>query len=86
MPWKTTTPMEEALRFVTLAQTERFTLTELCGRLVSGKSINVSRPDPFGLCCFLRNRNRGIYRNWLHRFVRLIFLLLVSVQVANLTE
>ncbi|AKC83080.1 hypothetical protein IMCC26134_10365 [Verrucomicrobia bacterium IMCC26134] len=32
MPWKTTTPMEEALRFVTLAQTERFTLTELCGQ------------------------------------------------------
>jgi hypothetical protein len=29
MPWKTTTPMEEALRFVTLAQTERFTLMEL---------------------------------------------------------
>jgi len=23
MPWKTTTPMEETLRFVTLAQTER---------------------------------------------------------------
>jgi hypothetical protein len=56
MPWKTTTPMEEALRFVTLAQTERFTLTELCGRLVSGKSINVSRPDPFGLCA-----NRGAF-------------------------
>ncbi len=32
MPWKTTTPMEEALRFVTLAQTERFTLTELCSQ------------------------------------------------------
>jgi transposase len=47
--------MEEALRFVTQAQTERFTLTELCGRLVSGKSINVSRPDPFGLCVLDRH-------------------------------
>ena len=49
MPWKTTTPMEEALRFVTQAQTERFTLTELCGRLVSGKSINqIQWPNPMG--------------------------------------
>ena len=30
MPWKTTTPMEEALRFVTLVQTDRFTVTDLC--------------------------------------------------------
>ncbi len=37
MPWRTTTPMEELIRFVTLAQTERFTLTELC------KQFGISR-------------------------------------------
>lgn len=30
MPWKNTTPMEEIIRFVSLAQTGRFTITELC--------------------------------------------------------
>jgi transposase len=30
MPWKTTTPMEEALKFTVLAQSGRFTVTELC--------------------------------------------------------
>lgn len=30
MPWKNTTPMEEIIRFVSLAQTDRFTITELC--------------------------------------------------------
>jgi len=30
MPWKTVTPMEEIIRFVMLAQSDRFTLTELC--------------------------------------------------------
>ncbi len=30
MPWKTTTPMEEIIRFVSLAQSDRFTITELC--------------------------------------------------------
>lgn len=30
MPWKETEPMTEKERFVTLAQTGRFTLTELC--------------------------------------------------------
>lgn len=30
MPWKKTSPMEETLRFVILAQSGRFTLTELC--------------------------------------------------------
>jgi hypothetical protein len=29
MPWKNTTPMEEIIRFVSLAQTDRFTITEL---------------------------------------------------------
>ena len=32
MPWKNTTPMEEIIRFVSLAQTDRFTITELCER------------------------------------------------------
>ncbi len=30
MPWKNVTPMEEIIRFVMLAQSERFTVTELC--------------------------------------------------------
>ena len=30
MPWKTITPMEEINRFVVLAQSDRFTITELC--------------------------------------------------------
>lgn len=30
MPWQNVTPMEEIIRFVLLAQTERFTITELC--------------------------------------------------------
>jgi transposase InsO family protein len=30
MPWKIVTPMEEVIRFVTLAQTGRFTITDLC--------------------------------------------------------
>ncbi len=30
MPWRTVTPMEEIQRFVLLAQTDRFTITELC--------------------------------------------------------
>lgn len=30
MPWQTVTPMEEIIRFVLLAQTDRFTVTELC--------------------------------------------------------
>ena len=30
MPWQKVTPMEEIHRFVTLVQTDRFTLTDLC--------------------------------------------------------
>jgi len=30
MPWQNVTPMEEIIRFVTLAQTDRFTITDLC--------------------------------------------------------
>lgn len=30
MPWRTTTPMEEAIRFTVLAKSGRFTVTELC--------------------------------------------------------
>ena len=30
MPWKKVTPMEEIIRFVTLVQTDRFTVTDLC--------------------------------------------------------
>lgn len=30
MPWKNVTPMEEIIRFVMLAQSERFTVTDLC--------------------------------------------------------
>ena len=30
MPWKEVTPMEEITRFVMQAQSDRFTITELC--------------------------------------------------------
>lgn len=30
MPWQTVTPMDEIIRFITLAQTDRFTITDLC--------------------------------------------------------
>jgi hypothetical protein len=30
MAWKTVTPMEEIIRFVMLARSERFTVSELC--------------------------------------------------------
>ena len=30
MPWKNITPMEEIIRFVMLAQSDRFTVTDLC--------------------------------------------------------
>ena len=30
MPWKHITPMEEIIRFVVLAQSDRFTVTDLC--------------------------------------------------------
>jgi DNA-binding GntR family transcriptional regulator len=30
MPWKTITPMDEIVRFVLLARSGRFTITELC--------------------------------------------------------
>ena len=30
MPWKSVTPMDEIIRFVSLAQTDRFTVTDLC--------------------------------------------------------
>jgi hypothetical protein len=30
MPWKTVTSMEEIIRFVTLAKSGRFTVTDLC--------------------------------------------------------
>ena len=30
MPWKNVTPMEEIIRFVMLAQSDRYSFTELC--------------------------------------------------------
>jgi len=41
MPWKNTTPMEEIIRFVSLAQTDRFTITELC------LQFNISRKTAY---------------------------------------
>ena len=37
MPWTTVTPMEELIRFVSLVQTDRFTITEQC------EQFNISR-------------------------------------------
>ena len=41
MPWTTVTPMEEIIRFVSLAQTDRFTITELC------LQFNISRKTAY---------------------------------------
>jgi transposase InsO family protein len=41
MPWKEVTSMEEIIRFVSLAQTDRFTLTELC------EQFNISRKTAY---------------------------------------
>lgn len=41
MPWKNITPMEEIIRFVSLAQTDRFTITELC------EMFNISRKTAY---------------------------------------
>ncbi len=41
MPWKTLTPMEETIRFVLLAQTDRFTLTDLCQQFGISRSHNL---------------------------------------------
>ena len=30
MPWQDVTPMEEIMRFISLVQTDRFTITDLC--------------------------------------------------------
>jgi hypothetical protein len=36
MSWKNVTPMEEIIRFVMLAQSARFTVSDQCGRIESG--------------------------------------------------
>jgi transposase len=41
MPWQTITPVEEITRFVLLAQTGRFTVTELC------EQFGISRPTGY---------------------------------------
>ncbi len=37
MPWQNVTPMEEIIRFVMLAQTDRFTVTDLCEQFGSSR-------------------------------------------------
>jgi hypothetical protein len=41
MPWKNIIPMDEIIRFVSLAQTDRFTITELC------LQFNISRKTAY---------------------------------------
>lgn len=41
MPWKNLTPMDEIIRFVSLAQTDRFTITDLCAQ------FNISRKTAY---------------------------------------
>ncbi|MBC2605479.1 helix-turn-helix domain-containing protein [Pelagicoccus albus] len=52
MPWKEVYPMEEKLRFVTLAKTGRFHITDLCQDFgISRKTGHkyIERYDRFGL-------------------------------------
>ena len=46
MPWENVTPMEEIIRFVMLAQSERFTITELCEQFGISRKSCAPRAHP----------------------------------------
>ena len=52
MPWKEVSPMEEIIRFVMLAQSARFTVSELCEQFgISRKTgYKQKRGQPIALC------------------------------------
>jgi hypothetical protein len=63
MPWKNIAPMEEIIRFVMLAQSDRFTVTELCeqfgiSRVTGYKHLERYaavglKSDPTGSACYM---------------------------------
>jgi hypothetical protein len=53
MPWKNVTHMEEITRFVMLAQSDRFTVTELCEQFGISRKTGYKHLDRYaaaGLC------------------------------------
>jgi hypothetical protein len=46
MPWQNVTPMEEIIRFVSLAQTDRFTITDLCEQFAIRRKTAHRRLEP----------------------------------------
>jgi transposase InsO family protein len=48
MPWKTITPMEEIVRFVMLAQSDRFTVTELCEQFGISRKTGYKHLERYG--------------------------------------
>ncbi len=47
MPWKTVTPMDEITRFVLLARTARFTLTDLCEQFGTSRKTGYKHLERF---------------------------------------
>jgi len=47
MPWKNITPMEEIIRFVMLAQSDRFTVTELCEQFGISRATGYKHLDRY---------------------------------------
>jgi transposase InsO family protein len=47
MPWKSTTPMEEIARFVLLARSDRFTITQLCEQFGISRTIGYKYLERF---------------------------------------
>jgi hypothetical protein len=45
MPWQNVTPMEEVIRFVSLAQTDRLTITDLCEQFGISRKIAYQHRD-----------------------------------------
>lgn len=49
MPWRTVTPMEEIIRFVSLAQTDRFTITDLCAQFAISRKTAYKHLERYAL-------------------------------------
>ena len=48
MPWKETTPMDEIIRFVMLARSQRFTVTELCEQFGISRKTGYKHLERYG--------------------------------------
>jgi len=57
MPWQTITPMDEITRFVLLAQTDRFTITDLCEQFGISRKTGYKKKPEEARGCFVILRN-----------------------------